>query len=46
MTVQVLTSVEDFGLVRDKLQDLGQHIDHDLSGLVYTPLTQVEVCKA
>ena len=30
-------------MVREKLQELGQHIDHDLSGLVYTPLTHVEV---
>lgn len=30
-------------MVRDKLQELGQRIDHDLSGLVYTPLAHVEV---
>ena len=30
-------------MVRDKLQELGQQIDHDHSGLVYTPLTHVEV---
>ena len=42
--MQVLTPPEDFAVVRDKLQELGQHIDHDLSGLVYTPLAHVEVC--
>lgn len=31
-------------MVREKLQELGQQIDHDLSGLVYTPLAPVEVC--
>ena len=41
--VQVLTAVEEFAVVRDKLQELGQQIDHDHSGLVYTPLTHVEV---
>ena len=43
---QVLTAVEEFALVRDKLHELGQPIDHDQSGLVYTPLTNVEVCPA
>ena len=43
---QVLTAVEEFALVRDKLHELGQPIDHDQSGLVYTPLTDVEVCPA
>lgn len=43
LCAQVLTAVEEFAVVRDKLQELGQHIDHDLSGLVYTPLMQVEV---
>ena len=41
--LQVLTAVEEFAVVRDKLQELGQQIDHDHSGLVYTPLTHVEV---
>ena len=41
--MQVLTAVEEFAVVRDKLQELGQRIDHDHSGLVYTPLTHVEV---
>ena len=41
--VQVLTAVEEFAVVRDKLQELGQQIDHDHSGPVYTPLTHVEV---
>ena len=41
--VQVLTAVEEFAVVRDRLQELGQQIDHDHSGLVYTPLTHVEV---
>ncbi|CAK0785066.1 hypothetical protein CVIRNUC_008271 [Coccomyxa viridis] len=40
---KVLTAVEEFAVVRDKLQELGQRIDHDHSGLVYTPLTHVEV---
>ncbi|CAL5229087.1 g12345 [Coccomyxa viridis] len=40
---KVLTAPEDFGVVREKLQELGQQIDHDLSGLVYTPLAHVEV---
>ena len=33
-------------MVREKLQELGQQIDHDLSGLVYTPLAPVEVCTS
>ena len=41
--MQVLTAVEEFAVVRDKLQEMGQQIDHDHSGLVYTPLTHVEV---
>ena len=41
--MQVLTAVEEFAVVRDKLQELGQQIAHDHSGLDYTPLTHVEV---
>jgi len=41
--VQVLTSQDEFAAVRDKLLELGLTVDHDHSGLVFAPLTTMEV---
>lgn len=41
--VQVLTSQDEFAAVRDKLLELGLSVDHDNSGLVFAPLTILEV---
>lgn len=41
--MQVLTSQDEFAAVRDKLLELGLSVDHDNSGLVFAPLTILEV---
>ena len=38
-----MTSQDEFASVRDKLQEMGLTVDHDHSGLVFAPLTTVEV---
>lgn len=43
MCAQVMTSQDEFASVRDKLQGMGLTVDHDHSGLVFAPLTTVEV---
>lgn len=43
MCAQVMTSHDEFASVRDKLQGMGLTVDHDHSGLVFAPLTTVEV---
>ncbi|CAL8466478.1 g6014 [Coccomyxa elongata] len=43
---KVMTSQDEFASVRDKLQEMGLTVDHDHSGLVFAPLTTVEVDDA
>ena len=44
LCVQVLTTLDDFANVRDKVMELGLTVDHDSSGLVFSPLMSIEVC--
>lgn len=41
--VQVLTTSDDFALVRERVMQLGLAVDHDSSGLVFSPFANVEV---
>ncbi len=41
--VQVLTSADEFASVRDSLRALGIRVAEDRSGLVFSPLTAIEV---
>ncbi len=43
MCAQVLTSQEEFASVRDFILELGLKVDHDSSGLMFAPLTSLEV---
>ena len=43
MCAQVLTSSEEFAAVRDRILEMGLEVDHDSSGLIFAPLTSVEV---
>ena len=41
--MQVLTSADEFAAVRSGLQALGIAVAEDRSGLVFTPLSAIEV---
>ena len=42
-TAQVWSAPDDFGMVREHVIQLGLAVDHDGSGLVFSPLANVEV---